>query len=131
MVNIDNSSTATLYTKSELRVFADKAITPSFSFEDIVSDETHSPIHDNSISTISDYHALLIKEVELVTHDFLEYSSSLCFICLRTLYRRDTWIHKESNSFFEPVRFDTIISIEEPYDVCVRICETQSLVECS
>lgn len=129
MIHIDDSPTATLYTESELRIFTDKAITPFFFFEDIVSDETHRSIHDNSVGTIPDNHALFIKEIELITHDFLKHSSSLCFIRLRTLYSGDACITKESDSFFEPVRFDTVIRIEESYDICVGICETESLVE--
>ena len=94
-----------------------------------MSDETHRSIHDDSIGAIPDNHTLFIKEIELITHDFLKHGSSLCFIRLRTLYSGDAYITKEPDSFFEPVRFDTVIRIEESYDICVRICETQGLVE--
>jgi hypothetical protein len=86
MIDVHNAPTTALYTKSEFRVFADKAITPFFSFEDIMSYETHGSIHDDGISAVSDNHTLLIKEVELIAHNLLKHRSSFCFIGLWTLY---------------------------------------------
>ncbi len=131
MVYVHDDMAMCLYTETEFRIFTDKSITPFLFFQDVSSEETHGSIHDDSIGRISDDHALFVKEVELVGHDFLEIRSVFNVVCLRTLYSGDFLIREESEGHLEPIRFYAIIRIDESYYFRTRIGEFECFIECA
>jgi hypothetical protein len=129
MIDVHDDVPTSLYTESEFRIFTDKAGTPLFGFEDISSQETHRTIHDNSIGRIADDHTLLIKKIQFVGHDFLKIGGAIDIICLRTLDGGNFFVCEESESHAEPVRFDTIVCIDQSYDFCTGVGEFKCFIE--
>lgn len=131
MVYVHDDMAMCLYTETEFRIFTDKSITPFLFFQDVSSEETHGSIHDDSIGRISDDHALFVKEVELIGHDFLEIGSMFYVVCLRTLYGCYFFVCKESERHLEPIGLYAIIRIDKSYDFCTRIGEFECFIECA